>query len=160
MSDITTEEADALIEALESDGLVPTISEIFMLELGLAQRECSPRKKFHPQTRLTPAGRLLAQALKRERGGYDRLPYAARSNPVAARGDEMTAKKSRSGTQWTDADYASAGYARLSLRLPVEVKARLQRLAAERECSIAELAGHLAAAEEKRLAKKSTKNRT
>lgn len=37
--------------------------------------------------------------------------------------------KSRSGTQWTEEDYAAAGVVRMNLRLPTEDAARLDALA-------------------------------
>jgi hypothetical protein len=42
----------------------------------------------------------------------------------------MTAKKSRSGTKWTDTDWERAGYSRLTLRPRTEIKADLIRQAA------------------------------
>ena len=52
----------------------------------------------------------------------------------------MAAKKkpSRSGTTWTDADYAKAGYGRITLRLPLATLEVLERLSEQRGCSRAE----------------------
>lgn len=52
-------------------------------------------------------------------------------------------RKSRSGTQWTDADYAAHGYGRIMLRLPVETLVELGRLAAKTGLSRAALVAWL-----------------
>lgn len=52
-------------------------------------------------------------------------------------------RKSRSGTQWTDADYAAHGYGRITLRLPVEALVDLGKLAAKAGLSRAALVAWL-----------------
>lgn len=59
-------------------------------------------------------------------------------------------RKSKSGTTWTDAQYAAAGYSRLSIRPSVEDRQILDELAAETGRSVTETICRLARAEKKR----------
>jgi len=52
--------------------------------------------------------------------------------------------QSRSGTQWTDADYAAAGYGRLSLRLDQRTLTRISKLAEKLGVSRAEVIRRMA----------------
>ncbi len=101
-----------------------------------------------PRPNHRPSGRVGA-----DDGATGQPPLDVYTTPMAT-------KKSRSGTQWSDDDYAAAGYSRLSLRLPAEVKARLQRLAEMSGWSVAELVDHMSAAEEKRRKARSSKKST
>jgi hypothetical protein len=50
----------------------------------------------------------------------------------------MRARANRSGTQWSEADYAAAGKGRLSLRLSLEALGKLEDLSDGAGCSRAE----------------------